>query len=223
VFDEWRRLSGCPVHDVYAASECFPVITYNPKQDPIPHPGSAGRVVPGSAMRVLAADGREVGPGEVGEAFWRGPALMLGYWQEPALTESALTPDGWYRSRDLVRVDDEGFVFVVGRASEMIIRGGVNVSPAEIEAALREHPSVADVAILGLDDAEYGEAIAAAVVLDGDEELDPDALAAFCATRVARSKVPTVWQQFATLPRNATGKVLRREIAGAFDTERSRV
>lgn len=222
VFDEWCRLSGRPVHDVYAASECFPVITYDPGEDPTPHVGAAGRVVPGSAMRVLAADGSEVTPGEVGEALWRGPALMLGYWQEPAMTEAALTPDGWYRSRDLVRVGDGGYVFVVGRASEMIIRGGVNISPAEIEAALSEHPSVSDVAVFGLPDAEYGEAIAAAVVLANQEELDPDAMSAFCATRVARSKVPSLWRQFPALPRNATGKVLRRELAGAFDTDRSR-
>lgn len=222
VFDEWYRLSGCPVHDVYAASECFPVITYDPGEDPVPHAGAAGRVVPGSAMRVIAADGTEAGPGEVGAALWRGPALMLGYWQEPAMTEAALTPDGWYRSRDLVRVDEDGYVFVVGRASEMIIRGGVNISPAEIEAALSEHPLVSEVAVLGLPDAEYGEAIAAAVVLTDKEELDPDGMAAFCATRVARSKVPTLWRQFGALPRNATGKVLRRELAAAFDTDRSR-
>jgi long-chain acyl-CoA synthetase len=221
VFDEWHRLSGCPVHDVYAASECFPVITYDPQQDPMPHPGAAGRVVPGSAMTVLATDGSEAAPGEVGEALWRGPALMLGYWREPALTEAALTPDGWYRSRDLVRVDDDGYVFVVGRASEMIIRGGVNISPAEIEVALREHPSVSDVAVLGLLDNEYGEAIAAAVVLTNQEELDPEAMAAFCSSRLARSKIPTHWRQFAVLPRNATGKVLRRELAMAFDTDRS--
>lgn len=222
VFDEWWRLSGCPVHDVYAASECFPVITYNPEQDPTPHPGAAGRVVPGSAMRVLAPDGTEVDPGEVGEAFWRGPALMLGYWEEPAMTDVALTPDGWYRSRDLVRVDEDGYVFVVGRASEMIIRGGINISPAEIEAALREHPSITDVAVLGLPDAEYGEAVAAAVVLTDGQELDPGAMADFCASRVASSKVPTLWRQFAVLPRNATGKVLRRELAKTFDTDRSR-
>jgi long-chain acyl-CoA synthetase len=222
-FDEWHKLSGCPVHDVYAASECFPVITYDPGQDPTPRPGAAGRVVPGSAMRVLGADGTEVAPGEVGEALWRGPALMLGYWREDAMTEAALTPDGWYRSRDLVQVDDEGYVFVVGRTSEMIIRGGVNISPAEIESALREHPSVADVAVLGLPDPEYGEAIAAAVVLeDQDAELDPNAMVAFCATRVARSKVPTHWRQVPALPRNATGKVLRRALTGAFDTDRSR-
>lgn len=223
VFDEWHRLSGCPVHDVYAASECFPVITYDPGVDPVPLRGAAGRVVEGAAMRVLAPDGSEVAPGEIGEALWRGPALMLGYWQEREMTEAALTADGWYRSRDLVRVDDEGYVFVVGRASEMIIRGGVNVSPAEIESTLREHPSVADAAVLGLPDAEYGESIAAAVVLKNEEdELDPEVMAAFCAARIARSKVPTQWRQFAALPRNATGKVLRRDLAGAFDQDRSR-
>jgi long-chain acyl-CoA synthetase len=221
-FGEWQRLSGCPVHDVYAASECFPVITYDPVQDPLPRPGAAGRVVPGSAMRVVGPDGEDVAAGEVGEGLWRGPALMLGYWQEPELTEAALTPDRWYRSRDLVRVDADGYVYAVGRVSEMIIRGGMNVSPAEIEAAIREHPSVADVAVLGLPDAEYGQAVAAAVVLGDGEELDRDAMIEFCAGRVARAKVPTVWRQFATLPRNVNGKLLRRELAETFDADRSR-
>lgn len=222
VFDEWFELSGCAVHDVYAASECFPVITYDPERDPAPRRGSTGRVVPGSAMRVIGPDGEEVVPGEVGEALWRGPGLMLGYWEEPELTRAALTPDRWYRSRDLVRVDPEGYVYVVGRVSDMIIRGGVNVSPAEIEAAIREHPSVSDVAVLGLPDPEYGEAVAAAVVLADGEELDPDAIAEFCAGRVARAKIPTVWRQFDALPRNVNGKLLRRELAKTFEIDGSR-
>ena len=220
-FDEWRRFSGCPVHDVYAASECFPVITYDPAEDPAPRRGAAGRVVPGSAMRVVGPDGEDVAGGEVGEGVWRGPGLMLGYWEEPGLTEAALTPDRWYRSRDLVRVDSGGYVYVVGRTSDMIIRGGINVSPVEIETAIREHPMVSDVAVLGLPDAEYGESVAAAVVLAEGEELDPDAMVEFCASRVARSKAPTVWRQFATLPRNVNGKVLRRELAKAFAIDRS--
>ena len=125
-------------------------------------------------------------PGATGEAWTRGPALLLGYWRDPDLTEQVLTPDGWYRTGDLVRVDDDGYVHVVGRVSTMIIRGGSNVSPAEVEAVLRDHPDVREAAVVGLPDAQYGEEVAAAVVLGPAAVLDAAALRAHCAGRAGR-------------------------------------
>jgi long-chain acyl-CoA synthetase len=212
-FEEWRRLSGCVVHDVYAASECFPVITYDPIEDPEPRRGCAGRLVPGAEMRLVAPDGTDVQPGEVGEALWRGPGLMLGYWNEPDLTQAALTADGWYRTHDYVRTDAEGYVYVTGRVSDMIIRGGSNVSPAEVEAVLADHPDVAQAAVVGLPDPEYGEKVAAALVLEPTAQLDEEALRRFCLDRLAPYKVPSIFQRFDELPRNASGKVQRRELA----------
>ena len=212
-FSRWQELSGCPVHDVYAASECFPVVTYDPIADPLPRPGRAGRVVAEAALRLIDPEGREVPPGATGEAWTRGPALLLGYWRDPDLTDQVLTPDGWYRTGDLARVDDEGYVHVVGRVSTMIIRGGSNVSPAEVEAVLRDHPDVREAAVVGLPDAQYGEEVAAAVVLAPTAVLDPAALRAHCAGALAGYKVPSRVVEVDQLPRNPhTGKVQRADV-----------
>lgn len=220
VFERWREITGCPVHDVYCASECFPVVAYDPERDPRPRPGSAGRVVPEAEMRVVDETGADVAPGEVGEALWRGPALMAGYWEEPELTRSAFTEDGWYRSRDYTRIDDEGYVYVTGRVSDMIIRGGSNVSPAEVEAVLSEHPDVADVAVVGLPDPEYGERVAAALVLRPDRRLDERELARLCESRLAPFKVPTLYRELPEIPRNANGKIMRRDVAPLLQDDR---
>ena len=218
-FSRWQDLSGCPVHDVYAASECFPVVTYDPVADPEPRPGSAGRVVAEAALRLVDPEGRDVPPGATGEAWTRGPALLLGYWRDTDLTEQVLTPDGWYRTGDLVRVDDDGYVYVVGRVSTMIIRGGSNVSPAEVEAVLRDHPDVREAAVVGLPDAQYGEEVAAAVVLGHAAVLDVAALRAHCAGALAGYKVPSRVVEVEQLPRNPhTGKVQRTDVVALLLT-----
>ncbi len=211
VFQKWERHTGCPVHDVYAASECFPVVTYDPEVDARPRPGSAGRVIHGAQMRVVDAAGDDVRPGEAGEAWWRAPAMMVGYWDEPALTDRALTGGGWYRTRDLVRVDAEGYVYVVGRLSDLIIRGGANVSPTEVESVLSQHPDVQEAAVVGLPDHEYGQRVAAAVV-PSSERVDAQALTAFCKDKLARHKIPTEFVRLPALPRNATGKLQRGRV-----------
>jgi long-chain acyl-CoA synthetase len=212
-FAIWREISGCPVHDGYCASECFPVITYDPIEDPEPRLGSAGRVVPAARMRIVGPDGAEVAAGETGEAQWQGPALMLSYWNEPEMTAQAMTADGWYRSLDYVRLDEDGYVYVMGRASDMIIRGGSNISPAEVEAVLLGHPDVVEAAVLGLPDPEYGSKVAAAVVLRPGSAFDEAAIREYCGSHLAPYKVPTLVKQTDDLPRNATGKVQRRAIA----------
>lgn len=211
VFLEWESRTGCPVHDVYAASECFPVVTYDPEVDPRPRQGSAGRVVQGARMRVVDSAGDDVPPGQTGEAWWRAPAMMVGYWGEPALTEHALTDDGWYRTRDLVRVDGDGYVYVVGRLSDLIIRGGANVSPNEVESVLSQHPDVQEAAVVGLPDHEYGQRVAAAVV-PSSEHVGAQELTAFCQNKLARHKIPTEFVNIPALPRNATGKLHRARV-----------
>jgi long-chain acyl-CoA synthetase len=201
-FARWHELTGCPVHDVYAASECFPVVTYDPTVDPVPRPGSAGRVVPEAQMRIV--DG--------GEALVRGPALMRGYWDDPAMTASALTPDGWYRTGDLVELDGEGYVRVLGRLSDVIIRAGANVSPAEVEAVLLAHSHVGEAGVVGLPDPVNGEEVVAAVVPHTDVgSVDIAALDAHCAASLAGYKRPRI-VIVDELPRNATGKVNRRQL-----------
>ncbi|MFD7956112.1 class I adenylate-forming enzyme family protein [Streptomyces ardesiacus] len=219
-FQRFAELVGRPVHDTFCASECFPLITYDPVTDPHPVPGSAGKLVPRSELRIVDADGREVATGEVGEAFSRGPGLMLGYWRDSEQTTEALTPDGWYRTKDLVRMDEDGFVYVVGRLSDMIIRGGSNVSPAEVERALREHPDVRDATVVGLPDPIYGQAVAAAVVTEDGAVLDPDRLRRDLGEQLAAYKVPTRLVRVDRLPNNATtGKVDRRAVAALMTEE----
>lgn len=220
VFDRWTELTGCPVHDVYAASECFPAVTYDPVADPFPVPGSSGRVAPGSQMRVVDTDGVEVPLGTVGEAQWKGPAHFLGYWKAPELTRKVLTDDGWYRTGDLVRVDDNGYVFVEGRISDMIIRGGSNVSPAEVEAVLAQHPSVRAASVVGLPDPHYGEQVVAAVVLRPGHALRDEELKAFCAERLAGYKVPTRFAVLEAFPINSrTEKVDKKALGQLLLTE----
>ena len=218
-FDAWRELTGCPVHDVYAASECFPVITYDPVCDPEPRPRAAGRIVRGAKMRVVDEHGRDLQQGEIGEALWKGPAMMLGYWNEPELSAAAMSDGNWYRPRDQVKVDSDGYVFVVGRSSEMIIRGGSNVAPAEVEAVLRDHTDVLEAVVVGVPDPAYGERVVAAVVLRDDAALDSEALADHCAVALAPYKVPSSFQEFSAFPRNASGKVSRTEISAVVSLD----
>jgi long-chain acyl-CoA synthetase len=216
-FARWRELTGCPVHDVYAASEAFPLVTYDPAEDPEPVPGAAGRVVADAELRVVAADGADATTGEPGEAWARSPAQMTGYWRDPGRTAEVLTPDGWYRTGDLVTVDGDGYVRVVGRLSDLIIRGGANVSPAEVEAVLVAHPDVQEAAVTGVPDPHYGEEVVAAVVLAPSAAHDPEGLRAHCAASLAGYKVPSRITSVERLPRNPnTGKVQRREIAVLF-------
>lgn len=212
VFARWLELTGVAVLDAYCASECLPLVTYDPQTDPLPKPGSAGKVVPRAKLKVLTPEGAEVARGEVGEAFSSGPGLMLGYWQNPELTAEVITEDGWYRTRDLVRVDEDGYVYVVGRLTDLIIRGGTNISPLEIETVLNEHPSVAAAAVVGLPDEIYGQQVVAAVVPRGS--FDQEDVLGFLRTRLSSYKVPSHVVAVDELPVNSTtGKVNKKLVA----------
>ncbi|MCA9512137.1 MAG: AMP-binding protein, partial [Myxococcales bacterium] len=181
--------------------------------------GSVGRPVFHAELRVVdratvdaaPAHWRDVGTGETGEIVVRGPIAMLGYWERPAETAATLR-EGWVRTGDLARIDDEGFVTLVGRAREMYISGGENVYPAEVEAALLAHPAVDEVAVVGVPDATWGESGCAFVVLAPGAELDLAALLAWCADRLARYKQPRRLVVAAELPRTASGKVRKHEL-----------
>lgn len=212
-FGALERYTGIPVHDNYCASEMQPLVSYDPLADPVPRPGSAGKLLPGAQLRIVDADGVDVPVGEVGEGLSCGIGLMLGYWNDPAQTAQVLTADGWYRTKDLLRMDEEGYLFVVGRASDMIIRGGSNVSPGEIEACLREAPGVLDAAVVGLPDPIYGEEVVAAVRPQEFAALDSDLLREFASSQLAGFKVPTRFIEVEWLPLNeTTGKVDRKAV-----------
>ena len=211
-FERWHSLTGVAVLDAYCASECLPLVTYDPFTDPVPRPGSAGKLVPRSLLRIVDADGAEVPQGEVGEGLSSGPGVMLGYWRDPEQTREALTEDGWYRTKDLLRMDADGFVYVVGRLSDVIIRAGVNISPAEVERVIRLHESVDDVAVVGLPDEMYGQRVVAAIA--SSSQVDLDQVDAHVRAHLSSYKVPSDYVVVEQLPVNTTtGKVDRRGLA----------
>ena len=162
-------------------------------------------------MRVVAEDGSEVPTGEVGEITIRGHNVMKGYWNRPEATAEAIR-DGWFHTGDMARKDEDGFYFIVDRKKDLIIRGGFNVYPREIEEVLYEHPAVLEAAVIGLPHPTHGEEIAAAVALKPGCEATPDELRGYVRERVAAYKYPRrVWLVEA-LPKGPTGKILKREV-----------
>jgi fatty-acyl-CoA synthase len=170
--------------------------------------GSVGRPVFHSRARLLGDDGHEAPAGVVGELALAGPHVCSGYWRRPDATAEA-THDGWWRTGDLARVDDEGYYYIVGRKKDMYISGGENVYPAEVEGVLAAHPHIADVAVLGRPDPKWGEVGLAVVVPRQPGALTAEAVLAFCEGRLARYKIPKSVVFAEILPRNAMGKVVK--------------
>ena len=184
----------------------------NTGDDYVRKPASTGRVVPIMDVGVVGEDGAWLEPGAVGEICFRGANLIRGYWNRPEATAEAIH-DGWLRTGDLGYIDDEGFVFIVDRAKDMVLRGGENVYCAEVEAAIYEHPSVHEAAVFGLPHDRLGEEVACAVQPKAGMTLDTDALDVFLRERIAGFMVPSRWfVHDEPLPRGATGKILKREI-----------
>jgi long-chain acyl-CoA synthetase len=193
----------------------------NAGADYLRKPNSCGRTVPTVEIKVADDAGKVLPPGAVGEIWFRGPNLIRGYWNRPEATAETIV-DGWLRSGDLGRVDDEGFLYVEDRAKDMVLRGGENVYCAEVEAAIYEHPAVYEVAVFGLPHPRLGEEVSAKVFLKPGRSLDEDALRAHVAERLAGFKVPSVVVFVdEALPRNASGKILKREIRDALAAERA--
>ena len=184
----------------------------NSGDDYVSHPRSTGRGTPILQIRVIDAAGRPLGPGELGEICFKGPHLIRGYWNRPDATAETIV-DGWLRSGDLGRIDEDGFVYVEDRAKDMILRGGENIYCAEVEAVIYEHPAVYEAAVFGVPHDRLGEEVAVAVHLREGEELDADGLREFLAGHLAAFKIPTLVRfHDAQLPRNASGKILKRDL-----------
>jgi len=171
---------------------------------------STGRAVVLSEIRIVDERDEEVPPGTIGELVVRGPNVMKGYWRKPDATTEALR-GGWLHSGDAASMDKEGYIYLHDRLKDMVVTGGVNVYPRESENALAEHPAIADVAVIGVPDARWGEALLAVCVLrPGAVQPDDDTLIAFCRERLGGFKVPRRYAFVDALPRNASGKVLKR-------------
>jgi len=176
--------------------------------------GSAGRALPGVELRIVdRASGRTLPPGEVGEVHARSPSVFAGYWRAPELTAGILAPDGWLATGDLGQLDADGTLTLVGRCKDLILTGGFNVYPLEVEGELAGHADVAECAVFGVPDDDLGEAVAAAVVPAAGRAPQPEALVAHCRARLAPHKVPRRWLLLPELPRTALGKVNRAALA----------
>jgi long-chain acyl-CoA synthetase len=207
----FEKAFGCIILEGYGLSETSPVASFN-HPDRERKPGSIGTPIRGVEMRVVDEQGRDVEPGSVGEIVIRGHNVMKGYWRRPDATAEAI-PDGWFRSGDLARVDEDGYFFIVDRRKDLIIRGGYNVYPREIEEVLYQHPAIAEAAVVGIPDPTLGEEVGAAIALKPGETVTPEQIQAFVRDLVAAYKYPRrVWLVEA-LPKGPTGKVLKREIS----------
>lgn len=208
----WEKATGGYLVEGYGLSECSPVLTVNPVADNR-EAGSIGLPLPGTEVRVADPDdlSRDVEPGQPGELLVRGPQVFSGYYGKPEET-AAVFHDDWFRTGDIVTIDDAGFLQVVDRMKELIITGGFNVSPTEVEIALRQHPSVADAAVVGLRSSHSGEEVVAAIILEENSALDEDAIREFARGILTPYKVPRRLFVVDELPKSLLGKVLRRQV-----------
>ncbi|MDT2005604.1 long-chain fatty acid--CoA ligase [Rhodococcus opacus] len=209
VLNGFQGAFGAPILEGYGLSETSPTATFNR----IGHskPGSIGLPIDGVELKLVNRDGTETPPGAVGEIAIRGHNVMKGYWKRPEATAAAIV-DGWFHTGDMATRDDDGFYFIVDRKKDIIIRGGYNVYPREIEEVLYEHPAVREVAVIGVPHPTHGEEVAAAITLRPGVQATPDELRNYVKTRVAAYKYPRhVWIAD-KLPKGPTGKILKREI-----------
>ncbi|MGO4204800.1 long-chain-fatty-acid--CoA ligase [Rhodococcus sp. TAF43] len=205
-------LPGASSLALFGQTEMSPVTCVLEAKDSRRKLGSVGRPAPGVWARIVDPDMVDVQPGEVGEMVYRGPGLMTGYWNNPEATAQAFA-GGWFHSGDLVRMDDEGFIYVVDRAKDMIISGGENIYCAEVENALAGHPDIAEVAVIGRAHATWGETPVAVVALkQGAADLTIEELRTWAGERLARYKLPTDLVIVDALPRNASGKVTKNAL-----------
>jgi long-chain acyl-CoA synthetase len=207
----FEQAFGCTILEGYGLSESTAIASFN-RPDRERKPGSIGQPVGDMEMRLLDEEGNEVPDGEVGEIAVRGPTVMSGYWNRPEATAETLDADGWLRTGDMARADEDGYYFIVDRKKELIIRGGFNVYPREIEEALYEHEGVREVAVIGVPHPSLGEEVAAAVALKPGADVTPEELRDFAKARVAAYKYPRVIWMVDELPKGPTGKILKREI-----------
>jgi long-chain acyl-CoA synthetase len=206
---------GCAVQEGYGLSETSPVASFNhPGRER--KPGSIGTPIRGVQMRVVDNSDNEVPQGEVGEIVIRGPNVMKGYWQRPEATAEAIR-DGWFHTGDLARVDEDGYFYIVDRKKDMIIRGGYNVYPREIEEVLYEHPAVAEAAVIGLPHSALGEEVAAAVALKPGATVSVRELREYVKGQVAAYKYPRHVWIVDMLPKGPTGKIQKRDIVPPAD------
>ena len=208
---------GCDFMQVYGLTETTGAIT---QLDPDAHRPdllrSCGKAYPWVEIRCVDASGDDVATGTVGEIWTRSGQNMAGYHNKPEATDEAVTSDGWFKTGDAGYLDDEGHLFIHDRVKDMIVSGGENVYPAEIENVLAQHPSVADVGVIGIPDEKWGETVKAVVVANPDATVDQEELIAFARERLAGFKLPRSVDVVEELPRNPSGKILKKDLRAPY-------
>lgn len=207
-----EQFGASVIHDFYGATE-IGWITLIDGEEMLERPGSVGRPIAGQEVRILDEDGNEVGPGEPGRIYVRNDHIMAGYLNREEATEE-IVEDGWMTVEDLGYLDEDGYLYISGRERDMIISGGVNIYPPEIEEVLQRHDQVREVAVVGVEDDEWGERVVAVIAADGEPDIEE--LEKFTREHLAGYKVPRSWHFVDELPRNPTGKVLKRQLEERF-------
>jgi acyl-CoA synthetase (AMP-forming)/AMP-acid ligase II len=205
---------GIEIHQVYGLTEtCGPACLISP-DEAVARAGSTGKAFFHTDVRVVDPDGNDVPAGSNGEVWVRGPHLMLGYWNRPDATAEAIV-DGWLHTGDIAMIDAEGFIYIQDRIKDMIISGGENVYPAEIENVLAGHDGIADVAVIGMPSEKWGES-PLAIVVKADENLTDSDVLDYGKGKLAPFKLPKAVEFIDVIPRNPTGKVLKRVLREQF-------
>ena len=212
IIRDFQTRFGVEIKEGYGLSETAPVATFNPSERPS-RPGTIGQPIWGVEVKLIDAEWNTIdGVGEVGEVAMRGYNIMKGYYKRPAETAQAMR-DGWFRSGDLGVRDEEGYYRIVDRAKDMIIRGGYNVYPREVEEVLITHPDVSLAAVIGIPHESHGEEVKAFVILNDGASVDPDEIVAWACEQMASYKYPRIVEVRESLPMTATGKILKRELS----------
>jgi acyl-CoA synthetase (AMP-forming)/AMP-acid ligase II len=215
----------CGFQQVYGLTETTGAITLLPPDDHDPTDPkkllSCGFAQEGVELRIVGDDGKDLAPGEVGEIAVRSPQIMGGYWNLPDATRRAIQGD-WFFTGDAGYLDDKGYLYIYDRVKDMIVSGGENIYPAEVESALFGHPAVADVAVIGVPDERWGEAVKAIVVKNPGAEVGAGELIAWARERIAGYKLPKSVDFVEALPRNPTGKILKRELRKPYWGDKQR-
>lgn len=201
-----------PVYQTYGLTEACSQVTTMPPGRALEKTGSSGLPIFGAEVEIRCQDGSRCKAGKEGTIFVRGPMVTSGYLERAAENDRRFR-QAWFDTADWGRLDEDGFLWVVSRRNDLIVTGGENVYPVEVESVLLEHPAVAEVAVFGIDDPEWGQRVAAAIV--EVEPIDDETLVKFCRTRLAGFKIPRIWHRLEELPRTASGKIKRMEVADA--------
>jgi long-chain acyl-CoA synthetase len=205
----FQQKFGCTLLEGYGLTETTAVATFSGAAAP---PGTVGQAVFDTQIEIRDLSGEPVGPNTAGEVYVKGPTVMRGYHNRPEATSEVLSADGWLRTGDIGELDDAGNLRIVDRAKDLIIRGGYNVYPSEVEAALYEHPDIVEAAVVGIPHPHYGEEVAAVVVVRPGSPHDGPAITAWSRERLSAYKIPRVVQFVDELPKGSTGKIIKRAI-----------